>query len=71
MAKTYSTERLNIYWKPEICQHAGECVRGLPNVFDPHKRPWITPENATDEEIAKVIDRCPSGALTYEWKSEE
>ena len=66
--KTYETEDIKIYWRPDVCEHAAECVRGLPSVFDVKKKPWVSPENATSEEIMKVIDRCPSGALKYEQK---
>lgn len=45
--------------------HAAECVRGLPDVFDTAKRPWIQPQNAQAQELAAVIRRCPSGALHY------
>lgn len=65
MEKHYETDGLTIVWKPELCQHAAECVRGLPQVFNVDRRPWIMPENATDAEIMEVIDRCPSGALSY------
>lgn len=69
MEKTYETDNLIIHWKPELCEHARECVRGLPQVFDVNKKPWVMPENASDEEIMKVIDRCPSKALSYEIKN--
>lgn len=71
MEKTYETENMIIYWKPEICQHVGECVKGAPKVFEVGRKPWVMPENGTEEEIAKVLDRCPSGALTYQYKSEK
>jgi CDGSH-type Zn-finger protein len=45
--------------------HFAECVRGLPRVFDVKKRPWIQPENASAEQVAEVVRRCPSGALHY------
>jgi uncharacterized Fe-S cluster protein YjdI len=48
------------------CIHAGECVRGLPAVFDTKQRPWIQPDGGEPDEIAEVIRRCPSGALHYE-----
>ena len=69
--KTYETEDIKIYWRADVCQHAAECVKGLPLVFNVKKKPWISPQNATTEEIMKVIDRCPSGALTYEQKNEQ
>jgi len=40
-------------------------VRGLPQVFDVKKRPWIQPGNASVEHVAEVVRRCPSGALHY------
>jgi hypothetical protein len=42
---------------------AAECVRGMPAVFDPAKRPWIAPDAADAETLAAVIRRCPTGAL--------
>ena len=24
--KTYESESIKIYWKPDICKHSGECV---------------------------------------------
>ncbi|WP_144549490.1 (4Fe-4S)-binding protein [Bacillus sp. X1(2014)] len=66
--KTYEAESIKIYWKPNICKHAAECVKGLPSVFNTQKRPWVSPRNATAEKIMEVIDRCPSKALTYEQK---
>lgn len=68
MEKIYETDKITIYWKPDICQHAGECVRGLPEVFNVDRKPWIMPEKATEKEIGNVIDRCPSGALSYKFK---
>ena len=63
--REYKTEDLTIIWKPELCQHAGECVRRLPNVYNSKAKPWCKPENATTDELIAQIDACPSGALTY------
>ncbi len=64
------------YWSDEIvvtydtarCIHAAECIRGLPQVFDTGKRPWIQPANATADQVAEVVMRCPTGALHFERK---
>ncbi|MCI7239133.1 MAG: (4Fe-4S)-binding protein [Anaerococcus sp.] len=66
--KKYETDELTIYWDPDICQHAGKCTKGLPDVFDVEERPWVMPEKSSAEEIMKVIDKCPSKALSYEEK---
>ena len=69
--KTYESENIKVYFKPDVCKHAAECVRGLPSVFNVKKKPWVSPQNATAEEIMKVIDRCPSKALTYQQRNEQ
>ena len=34
-------------------------------MFDPEKRPWVSPDAAPAEEIAAMVRTCPSGALTF------
>ena len=65
MKKKYSNGELTIVWKSELCIHAAECVKALPNVYKPREVPWITIENAKTEELKNQIDRCPSAALSY------
>lgn len=61
----YPAPGIVVTWEPARCQHAAECVSGLPQVFDPQKRPWITADEASVQELVMVIDRCPSFALGY------
>jgi uncharacterized Fe-S cluster protein YjdI len=68
--KKYSNEELTIDWKPRKCIHAGECVKALPNVYNPKKRPWLKIDNATTDELKEQIMKCPSGALSYYMKGE-
>ena len=63
--KKYKTDELTIVWKPKTCIHAAICVNKLPKVYNPDEKPWIKPENASNEDLIKQIDECPSGALTY------
>ncbi|MEN4012113.1 MAG: CDGSH iron-sulfur domain-containing protein [Bellilinea sp.] len=63
--KRYTSSAINVTYDVERCIHAAECVRGLPQVFDTNRRPWIQPENASPDQIAAVIERCPTGALQY------
>jgi uncharacterized Fe-S cluster protein YjdI len=60
----YKNKRLIVCFDPSVCIHAGECVRGLPAVFDVTKDPWIDVNGASAEAIAEVVGRCPSGALS-------
>ena len=63
--KEYQKENLTIVWDANKCIHAGECVKLLPKVYNPKARPWITPENASIDELKYQIKQCPSGALSY------
>ena len=60
----YSNGVLSITWQPDLCKHAGICVKTLPAVYHPKERPWIRIENATTEELVAQIEKCPSGALS-------
>ena len=63
--KEYKKGNLTVVWKKDICVHAANCVKGLPDVFDSKARPWINMDGADAEAIKKQVDQCPSGALSY------
>ncbi len=65
ITKTYSSGNLNVIWKPSKCIHSGICVAMLPEVYQPNRKPWITPEKADTQSLIEQIRKCPSGALTY------
>lgn len=65
ITKKYSNGEVTIVWKPDLCIHSGICSRGLREVFDPQRRPWIRPEAASTERIVAQVKQCPSGALSY------
>lgn len=67
--RTYSSNDIDVTYDVARCIHAAECVRHLSQVFDTQKRPWIQPANAAADEIAAVVERCPSGALHYARRS--
>lgn len=62
--KEYSNGEITILWQAKKCQHAGICVKMLPQVYNPKERPWIKIENATTEELREQVAKCPSGALS-------
>jgi uncharacterized Fe-S cluster protein YjdI/CDGSH-type Zn-finger protein len=64
-ARAYTGPDVTVFYDRGRCLHFAECVRGLPEVFDVEKRPWIQPQNASAEQVAEVVRRCPSGALHY------
>ena len=64
--KKYNREDLTVLWKPELCSHSGVCAKGLGEVFDPKKRPWIDLEKAEKDAIRTQVKACPSGALSLD-----
>ncbi len=56
-----------VKYDPEVCIHAGNCVRTLPTVFQVKDKKFvIVQDGAPKEEIEKTVHACPSGALTLE-----
>jgi CDGSH-type Zn-finger protein/uncharacterized Fe-S cluster protein YjdI len=64
--KAYRSEKITVSFDLQRCIHARECVRGLPEVFDTEKRPWIQPDRSRPDRVAGVVMRCPTGALQFE-----
>lgn len=63
--KDYSSEVLVVHWDSRRCIHTGICIRTLPQVFDVHRRPWITADAAAVDEVVAAVVKCPTGALRY------
>lgn len=61
--REYHGKNITINFELKRCIHAAECIRGLPAEFNLGNRPWIQADAASADEIASVIERCPSGAL--------
>lgn len=64
--RVYRNDQIAVSWEPKLCIHAGNCFRGLPEVFKPQSHPWVSVDAAAADEIAKVVMTCPTGALHFE-----
>lgn len=64
----FDSAGIRVSWSRQRCIHAAECVRGLPAVFKPGDKPWVTPDRAAADRVAEVVMRCPTGALHFERK---
>lgn len=57
-------EPVTVTWDQKRCIHVAACVAGLPDVFDPDRRPWIDPDKAPDADaLEATVMQCPTGAL--------
>jgi uncharacterized Fe-S cluster protein YjdI len=63
VVKEYATDEIVVEWEPRLCFHSLNCVKGLPQVFDRDRRPWVKPDAASADEVDAAVARCPSGAL--------
>jgi uncharacterized Fe-S cluster protein YjdI len=61
--QVYETPNVTVTFDPNICEHTGVCLRGLPQVFDVRRRPWVKPDLGSPDEVIEQVARCPSGAL--------
>ncbi|MBI1342992.1 MAG: (4Fe-4S)-binding protein [Terrimonas sp.] len=61
----YSNDDITVVWKPHVCQHSTLCWKGLIQVFNPQKKPWVNIDAADSERIIEQVKICPSGALSY------
>jgi CDGSH-type Zn-finger protein len=61
----YEGESITIHDNRGVCSRRGYCTDNLPAVFQMDKEPWIDPNGAEADEVSRVIEMCPSGALSY------
>lgn len=64
-ALQHQGKRITIHDNRALCAHAGVCTDNLPGVFRLGQEPWIEADGADAEAIVALIERCPSGALSY------
>ncbi len=68
--KEYSNGEVTVVWEADKCIHSGICVKGLPQVFRPKVRPWISVNAADTDTLINQVKQCPSGALSFYMNNE-
>jgi CDGSH-type Zn-finger protein/uncharacterized Fe-S cluster protein YjdI len=64
----YDGAEADVHWDGRLCIHIGECGRAKNDLFVSGRQPWCQPDQVSPDEVAEVVNRCPTGALTYERK---
>jgi len=62
----YKSDTITVWWDGALCNHNGNCLRQLPDVFDVDKPRWIDVYAGSTDDIAATCDACPTAALSYE-----
>lgn len=63
----YPGKEATVSWAGRLCIHIGECGRAKGELFVGGRDPWCQPDLTTNEEVAEIVNRCPTGALTVEF----
>ncbi|NCA68694.1 MAG: hypothetical protein EOM91_01100 [Sphingobacteriia bacterium] len=56
---------IDVHFDPRLCIHVGECGHSKGELFVGDRQPWCLPDAVTKAEVREIVERCPSGALTY------
>jgi len=64
----YPGEHVDVAWHGRLCIHIGECGRAKGELFVGGRKPWCQPDLSSDDEVHEVMLRCPTGALTADFK---
>ena len=65
----YPGKNIDVTWDGRLCIHIGECGYSQDELFVGGRDPWCQPDLVEDDNVRKVIRRCPSGALSYDDKN--
>ncbi len=64
----YPGDKINVSWDGRLCIHVAECGQAKGELFVGGRQPWCQPDLADVNEVKEVVERCPSGALSYQVK---
>lgn len=56
---------IDVFWDERLCIHIAECGQAKGDLFVGGRQPWCVPDGVATGEVREVVERCPSGALSY------
>lgn len=66
----YPGKQIDVRWDERLCIHIAECGKAEGELFIAGRQPWCDPDLSSPQQVKQVVERCPSGALTYEPKDD-
>ncbi|MFZ0255218.1 MAG: CDGSH iron-sulfur domain-containing protein [Gammaproteobacteria bacterium] len=67
--RQFTGKDIDVFWDTRLCIHISECVQAKGDLFIARREPWCVPDHASKSEVRDIVERCPSGALTYHDKT--
>jgi CDGSH-type Zn-finger protein/uncharacterized Fe-S cluster protein YjdI len=61
----YPGAEIDVQWDARLCIHVGECGNAAGDLFVGDRDPWCIPDRCSKAEVREIVERCPSGALTF------
>jgi CDGSH-type Zn-finger protein/uncharacterized Fe-S cluster protein YjdI len=61
----YPGKEIDVQWDGRLCIHIGECGNAQGDLFVGGRDPWCIPDTSAKSEVREIVERCPSGALSY------
>ncbi len=61
----FTGQEIDVHFDGRLCIHIGECGYSKGDLFVGDRQPWCVPDAVSKAEVREIIERCPSGALTY------
>ena len=65
----YPGAEIDVQWDSRLCIHIGECGNARGDLFVGGRDPWCIPDTCPKAEVREIVERCPSGALSYRDKA--
>lgn len=62
---TYPGDSVDVTWDRRLCIHIGECGRATGELFVGGRDPWCQPDAVQLGDTVDVVERCPTGAISY------
>lgn len=65
----FNGKDVDVEWDGRLCIHIAECGQSTGELFIGGRQPWCIPDKAEPEDVVDIVERCPTGALTYQLKN--